>query len=259
MSFAIQRYYRLKISEKKLEIGKNQDDLQQKSLDLNKLSWVDSNLTPKYKPGHKSEMAKNGIQFLQEEKFSDVGDFIYPIALSFTDGYFTLLWLEREKERQGMAKVLKYLENKGLDASPGHKYVLQTTGNIFVTTIYKILTPEKPTPEEDNAIVEGYVERVVNYQQPVFATQYAVLDKRNATLRFFENPNSDCISEHDLRFARCLVDFRKNINKICIDSKSNEVFEWPLAAKFFAIHSGNMIIQLMVQKQSAYDEWVKGF
>lgn len=56
-----------------------------------------------------------------------------------------------------MAKVLKYFENKGLDASPGHKYVLQTTGNIFVTTIYKILTPEKPTPEEDNAIVEGYI------------------------------------------------------------------------------------------------------
>ena len=163
MSFAIQRYYRLKISEKKLEIGKDQNDLEHKALDLNKLSWIDSNLTPKYKPGYKKEMEKNGIQFLQEEKFSDVGEFIYPIALSFTDGYFTILWLEREKERNGMAKVLKYFENKGLDASPGHKYILQTTGNIFVTTIYKILTPEKPTPEEDNSIVEGYVERVVNY------------------------------------------------------------------------------------------------
>ena len=119
---------------------------------------------------------------------------------------------------------------------------MQTQGNNFVTTLYRTLVPHEDSTASDPSIVKGYVERILNKKDAIFVTQFAVLDKTTGILRFFSDPHSECLSVHNLRFARCLVDYQKNTHATYASTDGSQQARWPIAAKFFAIHSGSQVI-----------------
>lgn len=96
--YAYKRAYCVDPASKTLKILKSAGGQVKDTYDLNLLSWVDATKTDKMRYGYRHLIKDENVPLMFDRTFTAVKDYPHPVAMSFEDGSFVLLWFSSKDE-----------------------------------------------------------------------------------------------------------------------------------------------------------------
>ena len=97
--FVLKRVCVIDMTHRKLLLKKSIKSKPKETFDLNKLSWVDANITDEFVTGYRHIFQSVNIDVSFRSHFTAVHTFIYPMAIGLQNGEMHLIWFESEEKR----------------------------------------------------------------------------------------------------------------------------------------------------------------